>query len=321
MGVQRESPRTTKNQNASTYRYVNRTREVARGGGLTIRRFAGFLWSVVPLASNTSTMSDEATARQQQAQEELLRRLNERFIKQYVPNYPINVAFPAKVSSSSDKPVRTDKDLVQHRLLEAGVMFEDKHGTVGDMRQALEEFVSVMNKSTCYNSVQVMIEGNPSRTSEEEPTETLNVVLNEKKWYRLYIGGGLKHESLENFGTESTLLPKLQFETSGGLLNLTGHLDTTSLQYAVDQTSSSTLSFQHGRPLYSLLPENSPSYDYVLTSSKGSQISVAFRAVLDTLDYEWSRSYKEYQRLLSVRVSNTANVIRPESVSFQSSST
>jgi hypothetical protein len=60
--------------------------------------------------------------------------------------------------------------------------------------------------------------------------------------------------------------------------------------------------------------ENSPLHDLLLTSRNGSQASIAFRAVLDTLDHEWTRSYKEYQRLLSLRIANTSNVPIPESV-------
>jgi hypothetical protein len=112
-----------------------------------------------------------------------------------------------------------------------------------------------------------------------------------------------------------TSFPKVQFETSGGLLNLSGNLDTTSLQYAVDQTSATTLSFVHERPLFSILSEGSPLYETILLSDRGSQTSIAFRAVLDTLDHEWTRSYKEYQRLLSLRIANTSNVTFPEAVS------
>lgn len=226
---------------------------------------------------------------------------------QHVSHYPIQVEFPATVSSASDDtPLRTDKELIQHRLIEAGILF-DAPQSIGDLTDITTDFVSLMNKSGCFNAVQVMFD------SQDDGKERLNVVLNERKWYRLYIGGGLKHESLDTFGEAS--LPKVQFETSGGLLNLSGHLDTTSVQYAVDQTSASTLSFIHERPLYSMLTKGSPAYDALLSSSNGSQISIAFRAMLDTLDHEWTRSYKEYQRLLSVRVTNPANISFPEAVS------
>jgi hypothetical protein len=250
-------------------------------------------------------MSNNAATRRQQAQEELQRRMQEKFA-QHVAEFPVSVEFPAQVSSPTETPIRTDPDLVQHRLVEAGIKFEDPQ-KIEDMMESLSDFVSIMNKSGCFNAVQVKI-----GESTEEGKEALEVVLNEKRWYRLYIGGGLKQESLETFGESS--FPKIQFETSGGLLNLTGHLDTTSLQYAVDQTSATTLSFIHERPLYSILTKHSPMYEAIMTSANGSQASIVFRAVLDTLDHEWTRSYKEYQRLLSVRVTNVSNVSFPEAV-------
>jgi hypothetical protein len=255
-------------------------------------------------------MSNAAAARRQQAQEEIQQRLQEKFTE-HVRDFPINLEFPAQVSSATDKPVRTDSDLVQHRLIEAGV-YGGGHDpkTVKEVTEAAADFISIMNRSGCYNSVQVKVGG--TAEEEDQGEERLNVVFNEKKWYRLYIGGGLKHTSLEAFGESA--FPKVQFETSGGLLNLTGQLDTTSLQYAVDQTSSATLSFSHERPLYSVLMENSPLQELLLTSRNGSQASIAFHAVLDTLDHEWTRSYKEYQRLLSLRVANMSNISMPESV-------
>jgi hypothetical protein len=266
-------------------------------------------------------MSNAAAARRrQQAQDELERRLQEKF-SQHVRDFPINLEFPAQVSSSTSggKPIRTDEDLIQHRLIEAGVFGGNNggrhHQTVKEVTEAASDFISIMNRSGCYNSVQVNLGGGDSSCAgaeEGQGKERVHVVLNEKKWYRLYIGGGLKHESLETLGESA--FPKVQFETSGGLLNLTGQLDTTSLKYSVDQTSSTTLSFAHERPLYSLLMENSPLQELLLTSRNGSQVSIAFRAVLDTLDHEWTRSYKEYQRLLSLRVANVSNVSIPESV-------
>jgi outer membrane protein assembly factor BamA len=248
-------------------------------------------------------MSSQAEARRQQAQEALQRQMQQKFTE-HVNKFPISVEFPAKVESATTTPCRTDANLVQHRLLEAGVSFEDSQ-KVEDLTEAIVDFISGMEKSGCYNAVQVKI-----GTGAQEGMEALQVVLNEKKWYRLYIGGGLKQESLDMFG--ETSFPKVQFETSGGLLNLSGNLDTTSLQYAVDQTSATTLSFVHERPLFSILSKDSPLYETILLSDRGSQTSIAFRAVLDTLDHEWTRSYKEYQRLLSLRIANTSNVTFPE---------
>ena len=252
-----------------------------------------------------ATMSNNIAARRQEAQENLQRQMQKRFAE-HVAEFPVHIEFPAQVLSATESPIRTNTDLVQHRLLEAGVLFEDPQ-KVGDITEAISDFINIMNRSGCYNAVQVKI-----GESSQEDKQMLQVVLNEKRWYRLYIGGGLKQSNLETFGESS--FPKVQFETSGGLLNLTGHLDTTSLQYAVDQTSATTLSFIHERPLYSILTKYGPLYNAIMTSSNGSQASIALRAVLDTLDHEWTRSYKEYQRLLSVRVTNVSNVSLPEAV-------
>lgn len=251
-------------------------------------------------------MSNQVEARRQQAQEEIQRQMQQRF-NEHVAKFPVQVEFPAKVESATETPCRTDKDLIQHRLLEAGVSFEDPQ-KIDDLTEAITNFLSSMERSGCYNAVQIKI-----ATGTQEGKEALQVVLNEKKWYRLYIGGGLKQESIETFG--ETSFPKVQFETSGGLLNLTGNLDTTSLQYVIDQTSSTTLSFVHERPLYTVLTKHSPLYETIMLSDNGSQTSIAFRAVLDTLDHEWTRSYKEYQRLLSLRITNRCNVSFPDAVS------
>lgn len=251
-------------------------------------------------------MSNSANARRQQAQEALQRQMQARFAE-HVAEFSIQTEFPADVSSATEAPLRTDKDLVQHRLLEAGILF-DVPQTIGEITEASSDFIGSMERSQCFNAVQVMVD-------DDNGKEKLQVVLNEKKWYRLYIGGGLKHESFEHFGEAS--LPKVQFETSGGLLNLSGHLDTTSVNYAVDQTSATTLSFVHERPFYAIFRKDSPIYNEILSSATGSQSSIAFRAVLDTLDHEWTRSYKEYQRLLSLRISNPSHVVFPESVSMK----
>ena len=263
--------------------------------------------------------STAAAARRQRAQEQVQRQIQEKF-SEHVRDFPINLDFPARVSSSTKKTIRTNPELIQHRLLESGILFGDVQ-SVGQVTEAVADFVSNMERSGCFNAVQVKIGGMPrdDETASFDPperhpnTETLEVLLNEKNWYRLYIGGGLKQEGLMRDATDS-LLPKVQFETTAGLLNLTGNLDKTSLQYTIDQTSASTLSFHHERPLFTFLPENGNLYSSLLTMRNGSQISLGFRAMLDVVDYEWTRSYKEYQRLLGIRVSNVSNVPHPEMV-------
>jgi hypothetical protein len=87
-------------------------------------------------------------------------------------------------------------------------------------------------------------------------------------------------------------------------MNIGGHLDKTSLSYTVDQTAEASLTLSHERPLYSIFAENSTFYHTLLAMEKGSQFLFSTRAALDTVDHEWTRSYKEYQRLLSIRVTS-----------------
>jgi hypothetical protein len=135
------------------------------------------------------------------------------------------------------------------------------------------------------------------------------VILDEKNWYSLYIGGGFQHDGLEeankmmlgggtNNSTLGGLLPKAQFETSATFLNLTGALDQTLLRYTVDQTATSSVLMSHERPLYSWFPENNTLGCTILAFPRGSQYSLGIRTMMDTMDAEWTRSYKESQRLV-----------------------
>mmetsp|Transcript_22308 Transcript_22308/g.32932 ORF Transcript_22308/g.32932 Transcript_22308/m.32932 type:complete len:510 (-) Transcript_22308:79-1608(-) len=244
---------------------------------------------------------------EQQRQQAHSQKIQSDFEK-YVKDFPINLAFPARVSSSSpSRPVRTNVDLIQHRLLESGVLFSDLQ-QIDQVTAAVSEFITNMNDTGCFNAVQVKLEDNSKDKGEES---SLHVVLNEKKWYKVYVGGGLKQDSIYQTSGDS-LLPKVQFESSGTLQNLSGHLDRTSLSYTIDQTSAASLALSHDCPLYSYFPEDSIGYETILAMNNGSQYNLSCRAVLDTLDHEWTRSYKEYQRLLSMRISNSSIVGTPE---------
>ena len=141
-------------------------------------------------------------------------------------------------------------------------------------------------------------------------------MLEEKKWYKLYIGGGIKHDNkdmgLQILGGGAT--PKVQFETNISLLNLKGCTDKTTATYSVDQTSTSTVALTHDAPLYSFFSKDSLVQNTILMSSGGSKTHGSLRAIMDTLDFEHSRSYKEFQRSLSFRISNVGNIPRPEMV-------
>ena len=101
----------------------------------------------------------------------------------------------------------------------------------------------------------------------------LDILLEEKKWYKLYIGGGIKHDSkdmgLQTLGVGAG--PKVQFETNISLLNLHGCTDRTTASYAVDQASTTTLTLTHDAPLYSFFSKDGLIQEKVLMSSSGSR--------------------------------------------------
>jgi len=139
----------------------------------------------------------------------------------------------------------------------------------------------------------------------------LDILLKEKKWYKVYIGGGVKQDTKDLSFSSG---PKVKFETNVSLLNLKGCTDKTRVSYEVDQACSSTVSLTHDAPLYSFFGKNSLIQNYILLSSGGSKTHACLRLTMDTLDFEHTRSYKELQRLLSFRMSNVGNIPRPEMV-------
>lgn len=274
--------------------------------------------------------------------------LNEK-LSQHVQSYPIRLLFPADVSASPDessesnsasdttdaatKPLRrTSPDLINYRLLETvGLDFTPDENesinpnnndsstssstiTLAETTQALNHFVKDLERTNCYNSVQVLL-GNQDRKGDSAIVgsgengdgicpKKVNVVLNEKNWYKLYIGGGIKHDNAAAAATTS--FPKVQFETSASLINLTGLTDYTQCSYTIDQTSTPTLSLTHTRPLYSLFDtNNSVIGDTILNMNQGSKIGITFRANIDTLDYEHTRSSKDYIQSIGMKIANS----------------
>lgn len=255
--------------------------------------------------------------RQRVDEEALYQRKIQEAFNDYVKSYPINISYPAKVVSTTtvtndsynqeNTHLRTNKDLIQNRLQESGIIFNDetKRQTMEDLAEPISKFISTMNSSGCYNAVQVKLhDDNNDDDNNTNNNTSLEVILDEKKWYRLYVGGGLKQSN--NIMESSTLLPLVQFETSGSLQNLTGALDRTSLSYTIDQTSATNLMLSHDRPLYSVF-SNTNNLRETLLYTLGSRYNLRCAAMLDTIDHEFTRSYKEYQRLVSLRLSNTSD--------------
>ena len=310
----------------------------------------------------------QAARAEQQArrQAEIEQKLNE-----HVQSYPLNLAFPANVlspetaaatttsTSTSDAAAddtanpsggggdnatssnsknnkadapRTTEDFVNHRLLESGVLFDDLQ-SLGEASAAVARFVDNMNRTGCYDAVQVAI-GRPAppaaaaAADEEVEVEAdaksqverrhLDVVLTEKRWYKLYVGGGIKHEGIvggSSSGSSIEQLPRVQMETSAGLLNFTGCADVTSAEYTVDQTGATTLGLSHDRPLFSCFQPYSALSNLILTHPllNGSNTALRLTERMDTVDWECARSSRDRTRSVGVKVCNMGHVAVPES--------
>jgi hypothetical protein len=289
--------------------------------------------------------------------------LNEK-LNVHVQNYPIQLDFPATVSSlptadggvdekdgtgtssgntdgagsskegasvkKDKKPLRTSFDFINYRLLETpGLNFaftDDDDATVtpsigidkekktkgtslAQTSESLNEFVKDLQSTNCYDCVQVVI-GNNDNSIKGGTTpvpKKLTVLLEEKNWYKLYIGGGIKQTTDASTTGSAGLLPKVQFESSASLINLTGLTDMTQFSYSVDQTSTPTLSLTHTRPLYSLFDSKSTIGDTILNMDHGSKYGITLRADVDTLDFEHTRSSKDHVQSIGVSIANTTS--------------
>lgn len=261
----------------------------------------------------------------------------------YVSKYQVQLSFPAVVlaaataatssgdqstassagtdaSTNNNKVPKTSHELIQMRLLEAGVQFEAPV-TLGETVESLDAFCRDLEKTGCFNRVAVQIGGGREDGTSRPPVvneetgkspvkaEQLHVVLDEKDWYRLHLGGGVKAQELlqqpemtESSANGGPLPVAAELEASAGVRNLAGVLDQSSLSYRLDTKGISSWTVLHERPLYTFLP--SPWRESLLETTTGSRFALTAKAALDTMDYEYTRSYKEYQRLVSVQLSN-----------------
>ena len=259
-------------------------------------------------------------------------------LQSHINGYPIKLNFPANLfsvptegimgadsnyASATDSPkLRTSSDFVQYRLLDSNLLFEmDESGAPGSTKdssqslstvsQELDKIAGDLESTGCYDSVQLSFGRPESNDKGPNPRRELDVVLKEKNWYKLYVGGGIKHEFLADGGINGGMggllgmIPKVQFESSAGLINLTGHADVSSLAYNVDQTGTPTLSFSHTRPLYNAFGEQSSLGDRILNMDQGSKFGLTLRGMVDTLDFEHTRSCRDHIQLLGFRIANT----------------
>ncbi len=263
----------------------------------------------------------DISQRVNEALQDRARQHHQRQWTAFVNDYVFNILFPATVTAKDDnknsKKLKTNKDLINARLLENGILFEDLQ-TLPQLQMGVARVVDNLTRTGCFESVELQVdtykgEEHEQQSQQEHQQHQLKVLLQEKNWYSLYVGGGFKHEGMEESLNSPTRMPKAQFESSVTLLNLTGYLDQTLLKYTVDQTSTSSFYLSHERPLYAWFSDQEGSLvETLLAMPKGSQYSLGIRAVLDTMDYEWTRSYKEYQRCIACRLDNSGRVHRPE---------
>ena len=229
--------------------------------------------------------------------------------------------------------------------------------SLADHSVSIGRFVRNLEGTGCYDSAQVHLGSTNDQVQKQPLDYDVTVNLQEKKWYKLYIGGGVNSDDLSSLGSSSStasggatgaalsVLPKLQFETSASLLNLTGFADISSASYSVDQTGSSSFRFIHDRPLCSYLSKESGLYQWLMPKDPrtiiiesnesesetppaettldeqqiyatddaqyslggGSHTSLGLHATLHDVDDEsFTRSSKEFVRSVSVRFANHA---------------
>jgi Omp85 superfamily domain len=257
-------------------------------------------------------------------------------LQKYFANYIVTLGWPATItttagadassptSSTSTATRRTNADLVQHRLLEAGVYYEIPIRTE-ELADATYAFIQNMEASGCFHSVSVELGGvkdHPNNNGPQGKRELL-VKLNEKGWLKLNAGTHLK-DSFSNPSLHqqqqvltNSFMPTAEFNLSAGLRNVAGCLDTTDLEYLIDTHNISTWRLHHKRPLYTLLPSGMMIGDALLQSAVGSQYLFSAEAVLNSLDHEWLSSFRMFQRKLSLMVETPRRPDNPWHASFE----
>jgi hypothetical protein len=253
------------------------------------------------------------------------------------------VAAVAAAAAAQQSSPRTSNELLQHRMLEAGILY-DVPVSLGQVAETCHHFVADLERTGCFHSVQVEIgqaplappvspSSSPSGSTKSAGTTThttdssqqqqqqLRVFLDEKKWYRLHVGAGLKTSDWSNSNSSmfsspvasgsDVLQQATQVEASFGLRNLTGCLDQTDFHYTVDLKQTASFQATHERPLYTFLPSSYGLRNALLLLPRGSQWTCSSQLAVQTLDFEWMRSYKEFQRLASLRISNQHSIPPP----------
>lgn len=324
--------------------------------------------------SNGQSQSDDPFLQQQRQQhaklhakrqQQMAQRLNE-FKAQYVAEYKMHLSYPAQLEALDDdndgvtkSKLRSDRDFINARLLEARLPLgggvpdvtptSPSQMTLFEHSEAATRFVHDLEGTGCYDTVQVFL-GNSTNGEGGQNGNAIDVTvkLKEKNWYKLYVGGGVNSEDLSSLGDGGDAgglgslgvggsLPKLQFETSASLLNITGFADVSTASYSVDQTGASSFKFIHDRPLCAWLPKQNAFYEWLMPRDPslidasereqqsntemneqqvfvsddaqyslggGSHTTLGVHALIDELDHESTRSCKEFSRSIGLRLAN-----------------
>lgn len=227
-------------------------------------------------------------------------------MQEHAANYDVQVEWPAKISSSdpNNHPLRTDDELIQHRLIESGLLSEVPI-KAGESVAAFGRFIKDLERTGCYNHIGVELARGETESEVGGPQMTqAKVTLDEKRWFRMHAGAGFKMDGWmkPELAVNDGFMPMGEAETTIGLVNLTGGLDRTDFHYTLDTRSQESFSLTHEQPLYRILP--GALRDWLLATEAGSKFTFRAKALLDTQDFERTRSYKEYQRLLSFTACN-----------------
>jgi len=212
--------------------------------------------------------------------------------------YPIHIA---NIRIQNEDKIRTSAAYIHSLLEEEGLNLhhsrnENEMMTLGSTTEVLSVVCTRLRDTGLYDGVSIEIGKLDSHDSNDNVGDNkvqLNITLDEKKWYKLYVGAGVKQQGFGMGMSESSqlgALPKAQFEASANVSNIRGNTDMTAISYTIDQASVPTFVLSHDAP---------------------AKISIedmeheSWRCVVDTADYELARSYKEYHRSLSYRLSNS----------------
>lgn len=253
------------------------------------------------------------------SREEELQRTMMNHLKQYSIRLKPTATTVVSSSSASSKNnnnnnnLRTRNEFVQQRLMDAGVFLSSSSSRLSleEVSNRLSDFIRGMEGTGCYEEVKVMLHPSNDDTSNDDSNNTssreqeLKVMLKEKAWYKVYVGGGLKGDPLTS-GSDLGHT-KVQLESTIGLRNLTGTCDMTEVSYAVDQTSTPSFHMTHHWPLLALgnTTTNNTITQYLQRWRGGQPWHAQLQASMDTLDHLHTRSCRERMSKLELKVASS----------------